>query len=100
MRLPCERNVKYVLPAIRAMIAYQLFHKHSFNQQEIAKKLGITQPAVSQYLRGLRGRYKPIFENKQVMEKIDELVNKIASERIGEEELANEICEICKKIKV
>lgn len=44
-------------PALRALIAKELAEHYNFTQAQIAAKLGVTQPAVSQYLRLLRAKH-------------------------------------------
>src|SRR3989304_1650041 len=55
MLTPCEIAVKIALPSVGAMVASELMNKHSLNQAEAAKILGISQPAVSLYQQKLRG---------------------------------------------
>ncbi len=70
--MPQEVEVWYVLPAIRRELAKAMKEKevprkgedgkvkqHRITQKEIAKMLGVTEPAITQYLlkkRGLRSR--------------------------------------------
>ena len=61
MMLPQEIEVWYILPAIRSQLCKELTGKLS--QKEIAKLLGITEPAVSQYIKGKRGN-KVKFDDK------------------------------------
>ncbi|MCK9567215.1 MAG: hypothetical protein M0Q43_14350, partial [Methanothrix sp.] len=51
---PCEMVIWDVLPSIRAAIAEELM-KRDLPQKEISRLLGITPPAVSQYLSKKRG---------------------------------------------
>ena len=55
MKIPCEMMVKRVLPVFRAVVAESLINDHGLTQTEAADKLGITQAAISQYLRDKRG---------------------------------------------
>ena len=55
MLLPAEIEARASVPAIRALVARKLVKEHRMNQQDIAKALGLTQAAVSNYLRGRRG---------------------------------------------
>ena len=55
MLLPTEIEARTSVPAIRALVARKLLKEHRMNQQDIAKALGLTQAAVSNYLRGRRG---------------------------------------------
>lgn len=50
MFIVCETFVKKYLPAIRANTAKHLMHDYSFNQLQVSRALGITQPAVSKVL--------------------------------------------------
>ncbi|MBU0758112.1 MAG: helix-turn-helix domain-containing protein [Nanoarchaeota archaeon] len=53
MLTPQEVNVWYVLPALRREITLS-FKKNGMKQKEIAAILGVTEPAVSQYLKNKR----------------------------------------------
>jgi len=55
MKPPCESIVPAVLPALRALVAKELVEQFSLSQVEVARRLGITQAAVSQYLSQKRG---------------------------------------------
>lgn len=54
MKTPCELVVGKILPALRASVVRVLSGKYHMRQSEIAKKLGITQASVSQYLSSAR----------------------------------------------
>ncbi len=47
--LLCRKVTKLLLPAIRASVAETLEKNYNFTQQEVAKRLGIVQVAVSKY---------------------------------------------------
>lgn len=49
MQTPQEIDVWYVLPAVRRELALRLMEK-GLKQREIARKLGVTEAAVSQYI--------------------------------------------------
>lgn len=49
MHPPCELMVEIFLPAMRGLVAHDLAKK-GFSQSKIAKLLGVTQAAISQYL--------------------------------------------------
>ncbi len=55
MRPPCESIVMVVLPAFRSLVARELIEKFNLSQVEAARRLGITQAAISQYLNKKRG---------------------------------------------
>lgn len=56
MKVPCELIIWNVLPAIRREFARVLVEDFKLNQKETAKRLGITESAVSQYLSSKRGK--------------------------------------------
>jgi predicted transcriptional regulator len=55
MLLPSEIEAKSLIPAIRSILATKLVEEKHFREEEVAKVLGITQAAVSNYIRGTRG---------------------------------------------
>lgn len=67
MQMPQEIEVWYVLPAIRKELAKEML-KSGLKQKDIAKKLGITEPAVSQYLKSKRA--KKVKFNKEIDKQI------------------------------
>ena len=97
MRIFCEVVVQDVLPAVRALLAKELMSKYDMTQQEAAKKLGLSQAAVSQYLRSLRGnKVKSIQKDPEIMSHVQRLASKLASGEIPSEKAYDEFCEICK----
>jgi len=75
MLLPSEIEARVSVPAIRALVARKLVKEHSMNQQDVAKALGLTQAAVSNYLRGRRGS---IFSDDDLAS-IDGIVSQICT---------------------
>ncbi len=55
MLLPSEIESRTLIPAVRVIIARKLANEHNMKEDRIAKILGITQAAVSNYVRGTRG---------------------------------------------
>jgi uncharacterized protein len=55
MLLPAEIESKTLIPALRAILAKKLAEDHNVREDEISKMLGVTQAAVSNYIRGTRG---------------------------------------------
>ena len=64
--MPQEIEVWYVIPAIRRELA-KAMKEMDLKQQKIADNLGITVPAVSQYVTGKRGK-DVIFEKDIITE--------------------------------
>ncbi len=96
MKPICEVMVQYVLPTMRAMVAKNLMEKHDFTQQEVAKTLGISQPAVSQYKRDLRGsRAKILQKDKAIQREAYTISNKIAAGGSSPHDISIEFCRVC-----
>ncbi|MBU3957705.1 MAG: helix-turn-helix domain-containing protein [Nanoarchaeota archaeon] len=100
MKPLCEIIVLDVMPAARALIAKDLVEKHGLTQAAAAKKLGMTQPAISQYRRNLRGGKAGIMEKDgEVMGKINSIAERIARGELSHVDATNEFCEICKLMR-
>jgi len=83
MLLPAEIESKSLIPALRAILAKDLAKKHSIREDEISRLLGVTQAAVSNYIRGIRGDPKLIeklLEDKQVASMITEISDNLSSD--------------------
>ncbi len=85
-----------ILPTLRALVAKELLEKYRMTQKQVAAILGVTQPAVSQYKKGIRGN-KQLFIPKK---KIVEFSKKIAYEiYFNDMKFYEKICYICENIK-
>ncbi len=96
----CEEFVNKYMPSVKANIAYILYNEYGLKQIEISKILDITQPAVSQYIRGSRGKSIDVSDE---IEKAIEQVSKDIYDLNEKDELTKEkvddmMCDICKKI--
>jgi len=88
-----------IFPGLRAMIALELQQNYNLNQSDIAKKLFVSQPAISQYTRQLRGgKNRKIFESPEVKEAVKKACQRI-NEGLTKEQLDEEFCKICKIIR-
>ena len=94
MKLPCEKVVWDVLPAIRAAIAEELANC-GLTQQEIARELDMAPSAVSQYLSKKRG-YRIVFED-DVKESISQLALDIKEKRVTD--IVPRVCRICTQLR-
>jgi predicted transcriptional regulator len=99
MKTPCELVVGKILPALRAAVVKELSGKYHMKQSEIARKLGITQASVSQYLSSARaGGTKMIATFPKIQTYADDIANRIVS---GEEryDWYGVFCVACKDIR-
>ena len=97
MKPLCEIVVKEVLPGLRASLANKLLQK-GLTQTEVAKILGVTQGAVSQYMRSIRGRQSLLIKEKEIDNKINELANSIINSP-DQAKIMIEFCNICKLMR-
>ncbi len=94
MKSPCEEIVWDVLPSIRAAIAEELV-KRGLSQKEVSRILGITPPAVSQYVSKKRG-YNIEFRD-DIKASIGRLADDLMQKKVNN--LTARICEICRSLQ-
>lgn len=94
MKSPCEEIIWDVLPSIRAAIAEELV-KRGLSQKEVSKILGITPPAVSQYVSKKRG-YNIEFR-EDIRAAIIRLADDLMQKKV--DNLTVRICDICKSLQ-
>ncbi len=102
MLLPAEIESKSLIPALRAILAKQLAKKHLIHEDQISKMLGVTQAAVSNYIRGTRGDPKLIeklLAEKQVSEMIHDISDNLASDRAYTPSSLSKFIGLCNYIK-
>ena len=94
MKSPCEEIVWDVLPSIRAAIAVELVNR-GISQKDVSQMLGITPPAVSQYVTKKRGY------NIEFREDIRGAIGRLADDLIHKkvDNLTSRICEICRSLQ-
>ncbi len=84
MLLPSEIESKLLIPAIRAILSKELVIEKGLKEEEVARMLGITQAAVSNYLRGTRGDNELIsklISLNEIMSMIKEISNDLSTNR-------------------
>lgn len=95
LKFPCEISARYVIPAIRLMIAKKLIEEHNLTQSEVAELLGVTQPSISHYLNSKRGvkMARILSKCKEIRDYIDAYVEKAISRGSPPEDMP--FCMIC-----
>jgi hypothetical protein len=84
MLLPSEIEAKSLIPAVRAILAKKLIKEYALKEEDIAKVLGITQAAVSNYVRGTRGDIELISKLesvREVMRMIDDIAMDLSTNK-------------------
>lgn len=99
MKTPCEMVVGRILPAIRANVVKELSGKYHMKQSDIAKRLGITQASVSQYLSSSRAAGTKVTDTfPKIKSYADEIAKRIVK---GEDrdEWYGLLCKACRDIQ-
>jgi predicted transcriptional regulator len=98
MLLPAEIESKVTIPLVRALVAKKLVTEKMYTQEQVAKVLGVTQAAVSNYLRGVRGLSVELKENQLINNWVNQIVETILSNR-PRQEIAKKINEAVEDIR-
>ena len=100
MNPPCELTVKALLPVLRTLVAKELARSYGWTQTRIAKRLGVTQAAVSGYLtQDVNATTPPPFSVDELKSIAKSLTSEIAMKRLTHVDLINNICEICLSLR-
>lgn len=99
MKTPCELVVGKILPALRASVVRELSGKYNMKQSDIAKKLGITQASVSQYLSSARAGGTKIVEKFPKIQTYAVDISKRIVSGEGRYDWYGVLCTACKDIR-
>jgi predicted transcriptional regulator len=99
MILPEELASKSVIPAIRALIVKRLVEEHGMTQQEAAKHLGVTQPAVSKYLHQKRGASIRLGGIREIDKATGDIADMVSSRKVKPLEVMSKIEAACEYVK-
>ncbi len=100
--LPAEIESKTLIPALRAILAKKLAEDHKIREDEISKMLGVTQAAVSNYIRGTRGDpqlIQKLLAEEQVSKMVDELTDSLSSDMAYTPSNLSKFIGLCNYIK-
>jgi predicted transcriptional regulator len=98
MLLPSEIEAKSLIPAIRAILAKKLVNEYGMKEEIVAKVLGVTQAAISNYLRGTRGDIElmnKLTSVTEVMRKTDDIARDLASDKAYRPNTMAKFVELC-----
>jgi predicted transcriptional regulator len=102
MSTTCESVVRYLLPLYRAFVAKELIEKYDYTQVEVAKKLGTTQAAISQYVTSKRGHGRiPNYEETAtlVQNAATKVAERITTAEMSPEEFSASFCGLCASLR-
>jgi hypothetical protein len=99
MKTVVEMVSQEALPLIRSLVTKNLL-ENGLSQKQVADRLGLTQPAISQYKRNLRGKKGEIFsENPGLFESLCALSKKIAAGEMSMNQATSEVFRLCTSLK-
>ena len=98
MTLRCEAIGKYLLPLFRSLVAKELINNYSLTQVEVAKKLGTTQAAISQYVNSKRA-YKGAEQFEDILPRLETMAKnaarRLAKEDLNLDKISVDFCKLC-----
>jgi hypothetical protein len=102
MSISCESVARHILPVYRSFVARELVTKYNLTQNQVAKKLGTTQAAISQYInskRGVKGipnyeQIEPMMQNAAA-----KVAKRMANTEMQGEEFNASFCELCTALR-
>jgi predicted transcriptional regulator len=99
MKTPCELVVGKILPSLRASVVRDLSKRHGLKQSEIARRMGITQASVSQYLSSARaGNKSTLDEFPQILTYAEDISERIMAGE-SRQQWYSVICNACRDIR-
>ncbi|MDG6989852.1 MAG: hypothetical protein JRM99_00315 [Nitrososphaerota archaeon] len=87
------------LPALRAMVAKRLQERYHLTQQQVARRLGVTQASVSNYARKTRGMMVNLESDTTVAKAADAIARELASDRPDAREALKSMTEVLDYIR-
>jgi predicted transcriptional regulator len=96
---PYEIVSKSALPAFRAMVSKRLTEDYSLTQQEVARRLGVTQASVSNYARKARGMMVNLEIDDNIAKAADRVAQLLSSEKPDQREALRLMTEVCDYVR-
>jgi predicted transcriptional regulator len=98
MLLPSEIEARSLIPAVRSILAKKLIKEYNLKEEDVAKVLGLTQAAVSNYVRGTRGDIQLVAKLgavHEVMRMIDDIAKDLASNKAYTPRTMSKFVQLC-----
>jgi predicted transcriptional regulator len=96
---PYEIVAKSALPALRAMVAKRLQHDYHLTQQQVGRRLGVTQASVSNYARKTRGMMVNLESDSTVAKAADKIAKDLSLEEPDSREALRSMTEVLDYIR-
>ena len=95
----CELVVRDILPGVRALLAAELL-KSGLTQAKAAAKLGVSQAAISQYTRELRGwRVQKIAKDAAITSEVQKFARKLIDGEPDAATVHGLLCGVCRAVR-
>ncbi|HYC12574.1 MAG TPA: helix-turn-helix domain-containing protein [Nitrososphaerales archaeon] len=96
---PYEMVSRSALPALRAMVAKRMQEEYHLTQQQVARRLGVTQASISNYARRTRGSMFNFETDPTVSRAADKIAGMLSSKKPDELGAVATMTEICDYIR-
>ena len=96
---PYEIVANSALPALRAMVARRLKDDFHMTQQQVARRLGVTQAPVSNYARKTRGMMVNLEADSTVASAADRIAKDLSSDKPDNREALKSMTEVLDYIR-
>ncbi|HME18357.1 MAG TPA: hypothetical protein VKF15_01320 [Nitrososphaerales archaeon] len=96
---PYEMVSRSALPALRAMVAKRMQEDYHLTQQQVARRLGVTQASVSNYARRTRGSMFNFETDPTVSKAADKVAQMLSSKTPDEMGALATMTEVCDYIR-
>ncbi|HUT82964.1 MAG TPA: thiamine-phosphate synthase family protein [Candidatus Bathyarchaeia archaeon] len=101
MRPPCEIIAQNLLPLIRGYVAFDLTQK--MTQQDVAERMGVSQPTVSSYLKSfstLKERGGEEYLENDSVKKLASNISSMIETNQPAEKIIHSICSTCISLRI
>jgi predicted transcriptional regulator len=88
----CDAMVRKLVPTARAELVCRLVNHQGVPQNEVARRLGITRAAISQYVSRKRG----CSEDSDLSPELSAMIDRWALSVMGEEAGGVTLCDLCR----
>ena len=96
---PYEMVSRSALPALRAMVAKRMQEDYHLTQQQVARRLGVTQASISNYARRTRGSMFNFETDPTVSKAADKIAGMLSSKKPDELSAVATMTEVCDYIR-
>ena len=100
MKPPCEILITKILPQVRALVAIELHNKYEMAGKDIARIVGTSRAAISQYLHGTRGVQKDFLDEfPEIIPFVERVSRELFEEQDKDTELAEKLGDMCSALR-